>query len=115
MSHSDNSSRQQPLRSLAAVVSAIVFAVSVQLAISPVYAQNKTYCSEPVVPFCTNRRAVFEDKIATARCRIEVDHYIEKMAQHAQCIEAQKKEVREKVENVEKRFACMEEGGADCG
>lgn len=75
---------------------------------------NKTYCSEPVRPFCIDQAGVFEDATAEERCRIEVDKYVEGMEEYAACLGEQQKEVREQAAEIEERFACMARGEANC-
>lgn len=80
----------------------------------PGLSQTKTYCSEPVRPFCIDQTGVFEDATAEERCRIEVDKYVEGMEEHADCLGEQQKEVRERAAEIEEHFACMARGETDC-
>ena len=93
---------------------AIVLFSILCLVAMPGLSQIKTYCSEPVTPFCVNRAGVFEDSTAQERCRIEVDKYVEGMEQYAACVGEQQKEARTRAAEIEERFACMSRGEANC-
>ena len=74
----------------------------------------KTFCSEPVTPFCSNRGAVFEDEQSRERCRDEVNSYLEKMREFVACLSTQQEEARRHAEEIEARFECMAAGRDDC-
>lgn len=75
---------------------------------------SKTYCSEPVTPFCTNRGTVFEDDRSRESCRDEVEAYREGMRAFVACLGTQQDEARKYSQEIEARFRCMAEGRKDC-
>lgn len=77
-------------------------------------AQTKTFCSEPVTPFCANRPGVFDDDTARARCRDDVASYATKMAAFIDCLGKQQQEATARIKQVEDRFACMADGNDHC-
>lgn len=98
----------------ATVAFALLLVAGVCLAAQAAQAQTKTYCSEPVTPFCVNQTNVFEDSSAQERCRVEVDEYVEGMEEHADCLGKQQQEMRERAAEIQERFACMSRGESDC-
>ena len=76
---------------------------------------QKTYCSEPVEPFCTKSDATFEDKAATESCQEDVTEFVAEMKQFAVCLGKQQSEARERAKAVQDRFACMAANRDDCG
>ena len=81
---------------------------------SPAAAQTKTFCSEPVTPFCANRAGVFEDDMARERCRDDVEKYATDMTDFISCLSTQQDEAKDRAALIEERFACMAEGNEDC-
>jgi hypothetical protein len=81
----------------------------------PAVAQtNKTYCSEPVTPFCASRSGVFEDDRASDRCRDEVRDFAAGMREYIDCLGKQREEAAERIKLIEERFACMARGDDNC-
>lgn len=77
-------------------------------------AQVKTFCSEPVTPFCVNRSAIFDDAVAREACRREVRDYAAGLERYVQCLDEQSREAEARAEAVTKRFECKEQGREEC-
>lgn len=80
----------------------------------PSFSQTKTYCSEPVQPFCVDQSGVFEDATARERCSIEVEKYMEEIGGYLGCLDALQKEVRQQAEGIRKHFSCKSGNEKDC-
>ena len=99
-----------PLRLVGAVLS---FATMLSFA-PPAAGQVKTFCSEPVTPFCVNRSEVYKDPVAKEACRREVKDYAAGLGRYSDCVRKQALEGEARAEAILERFACMERGGDDC-
>ena len=91
---------------------ALLFACLVFL--EPLTAMAQTYCSAPVRPFCVTSEGVYEDKLAADRCGAEIRTYAQGMRRYAECLKKQSAEAVELAAQMERRHACMQEGGKDC-
>lgn len=76
--------------------------------------QVRTFCSEPVTPFCVNSAGTFEDKIAQERCAGELRAYIDKLDRYVACLAEQQREAQGRAAQMQARFDCMARGEQDC-
>lgn len=88
--------------------------LSLAFCLQPPSAQVKTFCSEPVTPFCVNRSALFEDDLAKQRCEQEVSDYRASMAEYIECLSVQAEEADQRSSQIARRFDCMAAAGEDC-
>ena len=77
-------------------------------------AQTKTFCSEPVTPFCVNQDTVYEDDAAKDRCLADVEQYVRGLDEFVECLGKQQQEARDRGTEMKARFECMEQGRNDC-
>jgi hypothetical protein len=82
--------------------------------LGPMSALAQTYCSAPVRPFCVSSAGVYEDKLAAERCGAEIRTYAQGMRTYAECLKKQSAEAAALAEEMERRHACMREGGGNC-
>lgn len=103
-----------PAASAAAPWLALALAAALASAAGPSAGQVKTFCSEPVTPFCVNRPATFEDKAATERCRQDLRTYLEGLDRYVECLSEQQREAQGRAQEMETRFECMARGEQNC-
>ena len=82
--------------------------------LGPMTALSQTYCSAPVRPFCITSSGVYEDKLAADRCGADIRTYAQGMRAYAECLKKQSAEATALADEMERRHACMREGGQNC-
>jgi hypothetical protein len=73
-----------------------------------------TFCSEPVIPFCVESDATYEDELETKRCRSELENYVGGLKGYADCLKVQQQEANERGEELQSLFDCRASGKAGC-
>lgn len=74
----------------------------------------KTFCSEPVQPYCVRRTDAFPDAAARDRCGRDVAEYVKEMAVFIECLGTRQGEAQQRAADIEARFHCKAKGETDC-